>query len=275
VRRIGYGAVAHDVKEKDIEVEIVFYPLISGETEIPKKPEEQKEDTTSISDTAGNLVSGSVKKSQTITCRWLNEAGNQVNMPSLKQGEQVTVYQYGDTDRYYFTLGHREKDLRREETGVFSFSNKPDTIGEFGKHYDKDSSYTLTVDTKNNLVELHTAKNNGEVAEYTFKLETKKGVFSIVDSLGNSIKLESTKGLLTMDIPKVIWNGESMTLNGSSVIIMNTPSAIIKGGKLAVRSIVDFLKACNHKAVSIFNGLSKTKPGKCPCCGSKHQHMLE
>jgi len=275
MRRIGYGAVAHDVKENEIEAEIVFYPLISGETQIPKTPEPLKETASSISDTAGNLVSGSVKKSQTITCRWLNEAGNQVNMPSLKQGEQVTVYQYGDTDRYYFMLGHREKDLRREETGVFSFSNIPDTKEEFGKHYDKNTSYTLTVDPKNNLVELHTANNNGEAAAYTIKLETDKGIFSIVDSLNNSIKLESTKGLLTVDIPKVIWNGESMTLNGSSTIIMNAPSAIIKGGKLAVRSTVDFFKACNHKAVSIFNGLSKTKPGKCPCCDSLHRHMLE
>jgi len=271
MKSIGVGAIAYDTKPNEHMAEIVIYDLVNGEEEFQKEKGEAKVTVDSMKDTVGNVLFSSAELSNTITARWSNGGSNRISMPAFSQGEQVEVFQMGDTDRYYFKAFHLEKDLRRKEPAVFSFSNK-DKEKNFGESFEKDSSYTLTVDPENKLIELKTSISDGEPVLYTIALDTKAATLTIEDDQKNKIHLDSLKKELTFTVPNIKLIGETLDIKASKSIVIDSPDITIGSGKVKMNSSVKFSKACDHKANVKFNGQSKTKIG----LGKKpHIHVLE
>ncbi len=191
-----------------------------------KKKDEKK---TMSSNEAGSMVQSTVTKEVTIEAQWVNIGGsNRVTAPDVKKGETVLVFKFGSSERYYWTTFFIEHDLRRNEAVVNTYGNEK----EFGKILNEKNTYYSKFDTVNKMVHIHTSDNDGELTTYDFTLDTKKGIFTILDGKKNKIELNSKSGTLTIDIPNV-------TVNSKNVIV-NSSNTTFKGGKVDFDSTVSF-----------------------------------
>ena len=69
------------------------------------------------------------------------------------------------------------------------------------------------------------------------------------------IKLESTKGRLTFDVPEVIFNCKKFEVNASSDVHIDTPKYVKDGGKSDINHVVTVSKDVTNNAKTTFNGM--------------------
>jgi hypothetical protein len=130
----------------------------------------------------------SVKSSVTIKAKWLPiGSSNRLTPPDVRRGESVMIYQFGDSDKYYWTTLKQDCNLRRLETVVYAFSgttNEADSLNA-------DNSYYLEISTHRKLVTFHTSNKNGEPYTYNVQIDTGNGSVTITDDIGNEFILNS------------------------------------------------------------------------------------
>ena len=123
-----------------------------------------------------------------IKARWLSFTDtNRMTPPDVRRGEEVVIWQFGDTDQYWWSTLHQDRKIRRLETVIYGFSNNSKENIE-NSH---DSMYWLELSTHKKVVRFHTAKNDGEPFTYDIQIDTKKGNITIEDDDGNYIFLDS------------------------------------------------------------------------------------
>lgn len=120
--------------------------------------------------------------------------GNRMSAPDVYQGQQVMIYQFEDTELYYWEEIGREPGLRGKEEVTYAFSNL--LGGGQDAEFNAETSYTLKISTKRKYIHLRTVSNDGEKSHYDFKLDTGNGTFRIEDKQGNYIHLDSVAGTL-------------------------------------------------------------------------------
>lgn len=192
----GIGQVAEDIDGSetwDVEVfPLEILPSTSGTlgTE-DSKPREFK-------DASGKSYSYTVSSSNTITATWLPFGDyNRATAPCVRKGEYVILFQYGGEDQYFWIPLFMEADLRKTERAIWVFSNKSQTTDLANL---QSQSYYFKVDTMDQQVQLHTDNSQGEACGYDIILDTTSGTFLIEDTLGNSIELDSSGGILNLKI---------------------------------------------------------------------------
>jgi len=181
------------------------------------------------------------KSKNVIKARWISLGqSNRMTAPDVYKNETVLLFQYSETEEYYWTTIFREPKLRRLESVVYFFSNET----EFKKDLDRKNSYWLEVNTRKKLVEAYTANNDGEKTWYSYKVDTKNGVIHFEDKIGNKTTLISDPGnysayykisykLETHDgigfTSRYIWlNAENVTINADELVI-NAKKVVING----------------------------------------------
>lgn len=190
---IGVGIVSKDKEEDSYFIEV--HPVESNPSQ---EGDYNKPDEISIEnqDIHGENVNLKIKKSKTITCKWIGiYNSNRLTAPDVVIGEMVYIYQYGGSDEYYwssYTL-----NLRKKEKVVYYYSNKNESkpnepSGEEG--------YYFGVDTKNKSVFLHTAATDGELTTYDMTINTQDGIATFEDGRGNYIQLDSSKDTYNMHL---------------------------------------------------------------------------
>jgi hypothetical protein len=139
-------------------------------------------------DANGASYSANMTGSLAISANWLRLAGgNRLTAPDVRRGETVVIYQFGDTDKYYWTTLRDDHSLRRLETAIYGWSGSPVEDTPVGK----DTMYWLEISTHRKVVHFHTSKANGEPFAYDIQLNTKDGALIIQDDIGNYIHLDS------------------------------------------------------------------------------------
>lgn len=146
---------------------------------------------------------------------------NRITAPDVQHGETVMLFQAFDTDEYFWTSMMNEPSIRRQETVCYIFGNIPSG----SVPWDKSTSYWVEVSTHDKHVKLHTSKNDGEAVGYDFTIDTDKGTFTIADTAGNEVVLDSVAGSLnatlissvTIKAPKTKVDGD-FEVTGSSVL---------------------------------------------------------
>lgn len=163
------------------------------------------------------VIGGSVVKA-----KWTPLSNpNRDNAPDVYRSETVILYRYADTQDYYWSTIFREPKLRGRERVRVSLSNKDPG----GDSYDSDTSYWVEFDTRHKHVKIHTSSNDGEPTSYDITLNTKDGIFTFEDELGNSIRLESVPGHLEVTTENSITvNTKRYVLNASESVEINTPN---------------------------------------------------
>jgi hypothetical protein len=130
----------------------------------------------------------SVTKDNVIEATWLPFGTNRVTAPDVRRGEPVLIWQYGSTDKYYWSILGLKDDLRRLETVVYAFNANP---SEASKEFNPDDNYFIEISTHNKQVTFHTSKANGEPFVYAFQFNTGEGKVLLADDAGNSFEIDS------------------------------------------------------------------------------------
>lgn len=160
-----------------------------------------------------------------VDARWKRFSGtNQVTAPDVYQGMEVLVYQYGDSEDYFWDQSGREPGLKGREDVIIAYSN----VEGGGKDvpFDLNSAMYARMNTKEGYAEFRTPDNAGEICFFQVKFNMKTGVWSIIDGEGNSIIMNAGKGschiktneLFHVDTKHISLNGESYELNVNSSV---------------------------------------------------------
>ena len=212
------GEVAEDSAEDSWEI-LAFptelLPTYSGDLNA------EENSTHSGESPFGESGSARGTKDQRISCIWLpmHDSGL-ITPPQVFIGQKVMIWQYENMDTYFWTkiyIGTNEQSLRKNEKRIIWLSNQKET-GEIGA----EDGYYVAVDTINKYVKIHTSDNDGEATTYDLTINTSAGEVSLEDGSGNSFKLESTSGKLT--------------INTNNTVEVNTQEATVTAATCTIKS---------------------------------------
>lgn len=175
-------------------------------------------------DYQGNEWSEKLTTTTGIMARWIPIGQtHRLTSPDVRRGDLVLLYQYGDSDEYWWEEFRRndKKMVRRLETLVWGISNN----SEENKEDDYDSMYTWEVSTHRKILQVHTAKNDKEPFEYWIQLDTKTGRLVIKDDDDNYIEFDSSKRFIKIhnkDKSYVELDKQIITIHSLDKVIINT-----------------------------------------------------
>lgn len=225
---LGLVAKNKPLSSKTIEVTpIENFPMINGE--VTDNIDKYKAKSV---DASGSVKNVEVETTITIKATWLPiNNSNRKTAPDLRRGETVVLYQFADSDKYWWNTLFDDNVLRRLETAVYAFSNNSkENIQD-----DSDSTYYLEVSTHRKLMHVHTSKNDGEPFAYDIQIDAKNGAVTITDDVGNFFVLNSKDRRLTMsnaDGSVVDINKKVIDLTSTDAINLSTKVLSMKAEKI-------------------------------------------
>lgn len=194
----GVGQVVNDIDGSDTwEIDVYLLEKIpTTEGTIGSESNTTKE----FKDKSGKSYSYLVNSSNVIKATWLPFGNyNRATAPCVCKGEYVLLFKYDGEDMCYWIPLFMQADRRKKETAVWFFSNKTST----GTQEElQDQGYMFKIDTINQQIQLHTDDSQDESCGYDFTIDTSSGIFLIEDTIGNSIELDSTGGILSITLDK-------------------------------------------------------------------------
>lgn len=144
---------------------------------------------------AGEAYETNVATNMAIQATWLKlSCSNRLTSPDVRRGAQVIIYQFGDSDKYYWTTLLDDSKLRKLETVIWGISATSDESAT----PNPSNMYYFEISSHSKLVTFHTSQANGEPWGYDIQINTDKGYVVIEDTAGNFFKLDSSATSLTM-----------------------------------------------------------------------------
>jgi len=162
--------------------------------------------------------------SNVIVAKYMDLFSNRVAPPDIRQGEQVFLLQYRDTDVYYwFSLG-RDDNLRRLEHMKVAISND----SSIQKELTEDNTYFWEMDTLHKKsIRIKTSKSDGEAYSYLIQIDALANTLVVNDDSGNEIFLDS-------NVPRIRVSNRSnafVDVNDKDIIIGAPQDLIVKAGR--------------------------------------------
>lgn len=115
--------------------------------------------------------------------------------PDVRKGEQILLYMYGDTNKYYWRAMGTDDGLRRTERVRLQANATLANNAEL----DDTNTYGFEIDTRTaKFLRLWTSKANGEKYAYTLRFDGEEGNLIIGDDADNVITLESEEKRITI-----------------------------------------------------------------------------
>jgi hypothetical protein len=162
--------------------------------ELPMLDGQLTSDKVDIS-SAGQKADGShyatkVKTSTTLQAEWLPMGNsNRLTAPDVQTGERVILYQFGETEKYYWTTLMDDSRFRRLETVIYGISATRDTKGVLTH----DNMYYLEVSSHRKIIAIHTSQADGEPFGYDLQINTSEGKIIFTDTSNNRFELFSSE----------------------------------------------------------------------------------
>lgn len=186
-RIVSKGVVAENKKAGIDYVEVApleTLPMMDGE--LSQKSEDYSSEG---SDSDGVAYAEATTTTATLRCKWRGIGqSNRMTSPDVRRGEEVLIYQFADSDEYFWDTFNNHLGIRKLEKVVHSYSGTKD---ESVTDPDETNSYVFTIDTRNKSLSITTSKADGEPFTYSIELNTKEGSFKLTDDIGNHIYLHS------------------------------------------------------------------------------------
>ena len=217
-------------------------PMLSGDISATKMSS-----WASTKNNQGKTNKLKVNTTSYIECEWRdNTAGASQFPPDVRKGEQVIIYNFGDSDTWYWRSASRNEGQRRTETYRIAVN---DTL-ENTTSLNDDNSYYLELDTRRDKhVVLQTSKSNGEKFRYRIAIDAVKNTVYIGDDDSNYIQIDS-------NIPSItLYNkAKSMIQLNSEDIIISCQGQILMQSR---QSTID-INAKDNITVNTDNQLTVT-----------------
>ena len=227
-KMISISYVAENKLRTTDEVEISLVealPFINGELASDKTQE-----TVDCVNSRGDSQTFSVYTANTIRAQWLGDGTNRVSSPDVRRGDKVEVYQFGDTDQYFWKVFNEPGvSNRKRETVVTAYSN---TTDETDNKPTPDNSWIHEVNTHEKTVTFRTNKADGEPFAYTTQIDAKVGNVVVADDIGNYIQMNSRDQLIEIETA----SGARLELNKEDIEMLCNNFKLKAGGKIEMEA---------------------------------------
>lgn len=184
----------------------------------------------------------------TVKARWRGEP-NRLTSPCLKNGQDVEIWEAGNTGIYYWSEIPGTDHLKRTETVTYGW-NASGTPVEENEASTANNKYTATVDTEKGFAEFKTTMANGEVASYAFQMNGKDGHATLTDHLGNVFQISSEDHGISFTNP----DKTTIAAHGKNAVVECEGTAKIKCKKATVEYTEEA-----YVGVAGGNGITLTK----------------
>lgn len=168
--------------------------------------------------------SSQIKTTNYVTATWFGVFTNRAYPPDIYRGEQILVFNYGDSDLYYWLSGGRDDKMRKTERYRIHIANEQKTVKELSD----ENTYFFELDTLHNKhVHIQTSDSDGEEFIYMIKLDAKENTIRICDNADNEIVIES-------ELPRVFLrngDGSFVDINRKNVVLNAVEDLILKAGR--------------------------------------------
>ena len=187
------GRAAEPLEDKKLTIPVIvpeLTPNISGSFGASSE-----RDTAQLTNPHTNVqTQSSVDITNHITATWFG-CSNRRWPPYVKRGEQVFIYQFGDSDHYYWEAIGRDPEIRqleryRLEIGDTQIPNQEKT---------EENTYYFELDSVAKRVRIHTSVSDNEPFLYEFTIDTANGAVTLLDSKGNRIFMDSQENQIQMN----------------------------------------------------------------------------
>lgn len=252
-RRMGIGVAVEHMKDNTLYLNVHVSELISdGEVVF----------------TDNSNVDTSLSRGTTIKCRYYNMGSNRITPPTVRRGETIEIYQYGDSDQYHWRAPFYESKLRGLETLTFVMSNVNKEIPEnHMKAVSKENSYFFTWSTIEKYLHLHTGTEDKEPLAWDFKLDTSKGYFKIWNTGVTSMYMDSTD--IKLKGKRIYLDADEIYINGKKHVSIKAPTINAKGSNLNISGgTVNNSSVLNQSGSSNFISGVKMNGNASTTCGS-------
>lgn len=220
------GIAASNLELNSVELEvspIEHLPMLEGElSQLPSGVVARG------SDSVGSSYQEELQVASSVRASWRSiGSSNRMTPPNVRRGEELILYQVGDSDKYYWDTINNLGGLRKLETVVYAFSG---TKGESVVELNPDNSYVLEISTHEGRVKLTTSKANGEPFAYSLEVDAKNGKLEFKDDVGNEVLLNSE------DKRVKLLNGDGSLVDvvGKAISLMASDSVTIKTKQFSV-----------------------------------------
>lgn len=203
-RPYSLGTVAENKDETSADLLHKHTIKVMPHERLPQRDGEIKSNATSVEyatkDSLGFEDKGLALVDHVVEATWLPDSDNRVTAPNVRRGEQVVLYQVGDSDQYYWRTDGRGLGLRQLETVIYAFGGSPDAGGlGTGKIPDLTKCYLFEISTHNRTISLSTSMANGELNSYNIQIDGGRGQFNLEDDLGNKAHVNSQERLIHLE----------------------------------------------------------------------------
>lgn len=217
--RVWVGSVLED-KKRDSAVVKISVPELFPDSGGSADPAD-KRSIIRTQNASGQSEETVTNTTNHLTCTWLGESD--FYAPWVRKGEQVLVYQIGDTPKFFWGEFKRDRELRKTDIKRIYVAAKNSN----NEALDDSNIYFFELNSEDQTVSIQTSKANGEVTRYVMKLNCKTGEFVLTDDLNNSIYLNSQERLISLT------NGDkaSYTLSKQDAFISAPRDLMAKAGR--------------------------------------------
>lgn len=180
---------------------------------------------------SGDIKAGKVLVANTVPATWMSLNSNRVTAPDVRVGSKVALYQFKNSNKYYWTLYGLNGSMRLE-TVVFAVSASPN-IDE-NTPITPDNYYIFTISSHKKKIELLTGQGNGEALGYQFTLDMENGWYGCMDSLGQIFLnngIERSLTYINKDKTQLSINKKDFTLLNEGNTLIDTKESILMRSK--------------------------------------------
>jgi len=203
---------------------------------------------------------GKVISRQVITATWWNITGNRSSSPDLRIGEDIILYRFADTDKFFWVNREQQLEYRRLEHVVNSYCG----IEAPGEAPGEDDLYRTIISTRDGYIRIHTSKNksNNEETYYDIVIDPKFGTLTISDDQDNKIELLSMERRMNITTSYVHLINDTLEVDGDTII---HKTLTVDGDTLLKSNLqTNGNTNCNgstHSNGTVSSGTSFTAPG--------------
>ena len=212
----GYAAAdkANDSRELLVYSEELL-PFLQGE--IKAREIDNQVNTSNGKDS----FQGTVKTTNCITCIYKDDASNRAFPPDVRKGEQVLIYNLGDTGTWYWKSEGRNDNNRKTETQRIQISGTLENAPELND----DNTYFIELDTRrSHRIRISTSNTDGEKNRYLIQIDSDQSQIFIGDDKGNQFFMDSEHPRVCMKNKK----GSLLDLNDENIVLACKQDITIK-----------------------------------------------
>lgn len=160
----------------------------------------------------GGDYQSQVKTTNCLRCVYRDESSSGTTPPLVRKGEQVLIYNFGDSDVWYWKSEGRNENNRKTDLWRKEISG----TCQAAPVLDDNNTYFIEMDTRTtHRIRISTSNQDGELHRYLFMIDADASKVFLGDDVDNQILIES-------EVPRV-----AMRNKDESLIDLNTENIVI------------------------------------------------